>query len=175
MKRIELTMQFATPENFKRFGSLIGEANLPDPTFTDPAFNWYECIANINYNASDVKYGGLEIGFVQASPGENKQNQLERHTKTFEIIAPLSTNHLESAPGMGLVLAIGEADREEDFAAFILPHGTAAMLHPGIWHLAPKVKQGTAGALIIYAAGTGQNDKELITLANRGFEVNIQW
>ena len=158
MKKITLIQQTPTPDNFAPYGVYVEKAQ---PTFSSASFDWHE-------NLASFSIGTAELGFVQVKCADPYQQQLERHMHTCEVMIPVNGE-------LYVVLAKGEAVEEDDFAAFSLPPGCAAVLNAGIWHLAPKSKIIGTGAFILYTEGTGEKDKEIIELAERGLEVNIQW
>jgi|GEM_PF-6722894 len=162
MTPLRLTPAAATAANFAPYGRFYPAGAA---VFTAPSFAWYENL-NASLRVSDTD--GMEIGFVQVTAADPRQWELERHQHTREVMIAVGGT-------LYITLAVGEAVNAEDYAAFILPPGSAAVLDPGIWHLAPKSTEIGAAAIILYNPGTGTQDKEVITVADRGFEVDILW
>ena len=158
MSIINLELKNADEENFSSFGQLLS----PDkPEFSNEDFNWYERLGAFGF-------GVAEIGLVSArNNGSYRQKVLERHKKTKEVIIPLND--------IIIILALGEASEENDFAAFRIPAGKAVAINAGVWHHAPMCLPGAgeAAAFVIYAEGTGSNDKEMFTLSDRGITAEI--
>jgi ureidoglycolate hydrolase len=157
---IKLNTQSIAGGNFKRFGHAI----IPvKPDFANEDFDWHEALAALHF-------GTVEIGLVRVrNNGDYRQKTLERHNKTKEIIMPLND--------IVIVLAMGEAEKENDFAAFKVPIGTAVAINEGVWHQAPMClpENKEAAAFIIYAEGTGDNDKEQFILSERGLAVEVNF
>ncbi len=158
---IALKPQAADQAAFHPFGTLL----MPgQPDFSCPEFTWQENLATLSLADAEI---GMVVG---QNTGSYIQKELERHLRSAELIIPVKEDIL-------LVLAKSDAfdhsPRAGDFAAFRVPAGCAAALHPGVWHQAPKCVAEKAPAFVLYAAGTGEKDKQVINLSAMGLEVSI--
>lgn len=160
---ISLAIKRADEHNFKDFGTLVRPSSTPD--FTSTAFDWHENIAALGPD-------GAEVGMVcPRNTGDYRQHALEQHLHTRETLIPAQGGVLlVLARPDALDKAVADAD---DFGAFYIPAGTAAVLDKGVWHHAPMTLDAAAVVYVIYAAGTGARDKKLVQLADRGLEVVV--
>ena len=158
---INLKIQDIASENFSRFGKAI----IPGtPDFSNDDFDWHECLAVLGF-------GMTEAGLVRVrNRGDYHQKTLERHLKTKEVIIPVSNDII-------LVLALNDAENENDYAAFLVPCGSAAAIHEGVWHQAPMClpENTESAAFILYTEGTGKKDKEMFTLCQRNLHVTVDF
>ncbi|MDR1532212.1 MAG: ureidoglycolate lyase [Clostridiales bacterium] len=158
MVKVPLTPRQASVENLKGFGEFIAPAA---PNFSSKEFDWHQRLAVF-------KTGAAEIGLVCIrNTGCYEQRTLERHKRTKEAVLPVEGDVV-------MVLARGEASLKKDFAALYVPVGCGVLIGEGVWHLAPMCFSESAAAFIIYAEGTGENDKEVISLPERGLEVFLE-
>lgn len=157
--RISLKLVPATHENFQDFGTLL----MPkEPDFSCAEFDWHENLATLDM-------GKVEFGQVVAKNiGSFEQKTLERHTATKEVLIPAKDD---------IILVLGKGKALEapyisgDFAAFYVKAGWAVALHEGIWHQGPMCFVEKAPAFVLYAAGTGANDKQVVEMADLNLEI----
>lgn len=159
--RIALALRPATQESFAPFGRLI---TPQAPSYRSPGFDWHE-------NLAQSPMGVVELGVVTPKyTGDFHQAVLERHVNSEEIIAPLKEDVL-------LVLGKAEtfegAPRPDHFAALYLRAGEIAVLGKGVWHEAPKCFAKEAPCLVLYAADTGKDDKELLSMKEMDLELVV--
>lgn len=159
--RIPLTIVEASGDAFADYGRLIAPQT---PTFACDTFAWYE-------NLLQTDLGTAEIGIVVAKhTGDYHQAALERHVATEEVIVPMREDIflVLGKPG-----AFEGEPKAENFAAFYVRAGQAVALRKGVWHEGPKSFAMEAPALILYAAGTGTDDKQVLSMADFGIELVV--
>jgi ureidoglycolate lyase len=112
--------------------------------------------------------GGYGIGYATQAKRPFVQTCAERHMQTPELLLPT---------GGDMIVAIGAPDHLQEparlpgparFAAFRVPEGNAIIMKPGVWHWAPFAVDATIRLLVIFKAGTSQNDVTVVDFPREG-------
>ncbi|RZU65390.1 ureidoglycolate lyase [Microterricola gilva] len=117
-----------TPDSasFAPFGRVVtlDSGALPDVVVTAGS-GWTDA-----YTRSTLTRETPSLGMTSAPGMPFTSTRMERHANVEEALLPAAS---------AIVLAVaeatdGDAPRAEDVRAFVVAHGTAVVLKPGVWH-----------------------------------------
>lgn len=147
MNEIEVQLNEISQENIADYGTLIdSEGRQAD--FSSKVFSYWDRL-----DAVAVE-GRMSFGVLESYPGPLVAVNMERHTRTTETIIPLDGEII-------LVLCPPTEEARADLdsvAAFRIPAGKAVTLKAGTWHYVPLVADRTVKTMIVFRAGTPNED-----------------
>ena len=104
----------------------------------------------------------LSSGFLKSRNTSLVVSQLERHTKTGEILVALNSDAI-------ICMATAQSDiqgKDATLGAFLVKQGEAIKMHRGTWHWLPiPVGSDEAHFLVLFADGTESGDLEVVELS----------
>ena len=141
-----------TPENFQDYGQILS-ASKGEPMADNEEFAYWGKIAELGMTEQ------VSTGFLVCRQREGEVKNLERHTRTPEILVALEGDSLICMAKPESVIG---ADRIEGIQAFHVREGEAFVMHIGTWHWVPfPVNRETSKFLVVFASGTEADDLEL--------------
>lgn len=147
MNEIEAPLNEISSENITDYGTLIDTAERR-ANFSSKVFSYWDRLDAV------ATEGQISFGILESYPGPLVAVNMERHTRTTETIIPLDGEII-------LVLCPPSDEARADLdsvAAFRIPAGKAVTLKPGTWHYVPMVAERTVKTMIVFRAGTPDED-----------------
>lgn len=147
MNEIEVSLNEISRENIADYGTLIDTGDRP-ADFSSEVFSYWDGLDAITAE------GRVSFGILESYPGPLVAVNMERHTRTTETIIPLDGDII-----LVLCRPTDEARADLDSAAaFRIPAGKAVTLKTGTWHYVPLVADRPVKAMIVFRAGTPNDD-----------------
>jgi ureidoglycolate hydrolase len=155
---MKLKVQPLTGGAFELYGQVIA-APKTEATAHLPGMDFWVGVAELPDLGApySVSYATQEKrAFIQRSA--------ERHMQTPELLMPI---------GGDMIVVVGAPDYPEQperlpsperFAAFWVKEGQGVIFKPGVWHWAPFAVKEKIMLLVVYTAGTAQNDALVVDL-----------
>jgi ureidoglycolate lyase len=139
-----------TEDTIKGYGRLLHTSGKA-PAFDTKEFTF---VADVLKFSSD---GPFTVGILTGRQREIKQEMVERHDETMEILI-----QLENDAVVFLGKPTSSADEMGEIQAFEFKQGEAVALNEGVWHWVPyPVNTPDCKTLVIFKEGTSANDCEI--------------
>jgi ureidoglycolate hydrolase len=136
-----------TEENINGYGHLL-HVSKKEPVFDNNEFTF---VADVMRFASE---GSYTVGILTGHMREIKQEMVEKHGDTVEILV-----QLENDAVVFLGKPAPSGDEPGEIQAFEFKQGEAVALHEGVWHWVPYPKNSEhCKTLVIFKEGTSSND-----------------
>lgn len=141
-----------TSSNLAGYGHILSETTV-EPMADNSEFTYWGKVNVLDFPAP------LSTGLLVCKSRESVVSQLERHTRTPEVLTALS--------GDSVIVLAGKGEEGPDFSslkAFRVLEGQSFVMESGTWHWIPYPKDNEAKFLVLFAEKTEDEDLEVIDL-----------
>jgi ureidoglycolate lyase len=155
---MKLKVQALTADAFRLFGDVIA-APAHEPTAQPEGMAYWAGVAELPELGT-----AYSVGYATQEVRPFVQTMAERHLRTPELLMPVGG---DMAVVAGPAEHLDEPERlpaPELFAAFRVPEGQGVIFRAGVWHWAPFAVDRTITLLVVYAAGTAEEDAVVVEL-----------
>jgi len=159
-----LSVATLTPDAFAPYGSVL-DPDRAAPTMREDIFTFWDGLAEMTIQ------GKTTVALLEVVPRGPEFAKLERHVRTEEVFFALDEPVvvLVGAPSLGQNLPDPKTVK-----AFRLDAGQGVFLREGTWHWIPFPLQDRARLLVIFRAGTPDEDLDIQDLQQaRGISFQI--
>ncbi|MGB9857408.1 MAG: ureidoglycolate lyase [Dictyoglomaceae bacterium] len=159
---MEIKVKYPTPENFKKFGTLIVPPFKNPPAVSSEIFNYYHDVADISSLGNEGCVGYLEI--KRDFSREFVLEKMERHKNTLEAFIPIS--------GVGIFcLAPATPNKSspdlDSIEAFWVDGTASFFLNEGVWHWLPYPITSDIRFILLLKKPTVEKDIEIVDLSEK--------